>query len=396
MSKIKAGTTSTTAYQVEADTTGTLVLQTGASPTTAVTIGSDQSTTLAGTLNLASQNMTPYTGFKNRIINGAMMISQRGTTFSGLTDGNNGTYTVDRWAWGETGTSTGVQTVSQDTSAPTGFINSLKVQTTTAHSVGTGNWYNAYQWLEGLNCADLAWGTASAASVTLSFWVRSSLTGTFAGVLQNSAFDTSYVFNYTISVADTWEQKTITVAGPTSGTWLTTNGRGIRIAFDLGAGSTYQTTANTWASGNYGSSSGAVSVVGTLNATFYITGVQLEKGSTATSFDSREYGDELRRCQRYYYKMAEQTVGSGCVFGSNNYYTNVFFPVAMRAAPTFSASAQNILLCFSNSNGYASSVINGGTMSTYGADIQATATGAIGAGAFIRLSSGYLQFSSEL
>jgi hypothetical protein len=280
-----------------------------------------------------------YDGYKNRIINGAMVISQRGTTFSGLTDGNNATYTVDRWAWQETGTSTGVQTVTQDTSSPTGYINSLKVLTTTIQAVGAGNSYGVYQWIEGLNTADLAWGTASAATVTLSFWVRSSLTGTFAGGLRNDGFDRTYIFNYTINVANTWEQKTVTITGSLTGTWLTTNGRGIGISFDLGTGSTYQTTANAWAAGNYFSTSGAQSVIGTLNATFYITGVQLEKGSTATSFDYRPYGTELALCKRYYNSIPQYWQGSSAGIGQGQGWTWTF-PVTMRATPAITFTNQ--------------------------------------------------------
>lgn len=323
-------------------------------------------------------------GFKNKIINGAMMISQRGTSFSGLTDGNNASYSLDRWNWSETGTSTGVQTISQDTvSPPAGFINSLKVLTTTAHAVGSGNGYNISQWIEGLNVADLGWGTASAATVTVSFWVKSSLTGTFAGGLVNAAFDTSYVFNYTISAANTWEKKTVTIPGPTSGTFPTDNGRSFRLIFDLGTGSTYQTaTTNAWISANVYSTSGSQSVVGTLNATFNITGVQLEKGSTASSFEFRSYGKELMLCQRYlpYWKFD----------GSSQIFTNSFVmsttasgvfsvasPVPTRVAPTgvtvssashFAASEGDSGITFNNfsfhSGSYTGMAITWGSGST--------------------------------
>jgi hypothetical protein len=278
-------------------------------------------------------------GFKNKIINGHMMISQRGTSFSGLTDGNNGAYSLDRWTWSETGTSTGVQTLSQDTtSPPTGFINSLKVLTTTAHAVGSGNGYNIGQWIEGLNVADLGWGTASASTVTVSFWVKSSLTGTFAAGLENAAFDTSYVFNYTISAANTWEKKTVTITGPTSGTFPTDNGRSFRLVFDLGTGSTYQTaTTNAWISGNAWSTSGAQSVVGTLNATFNITGVQLEKGTTASSFEYRSFGAELQLCQRYFQSYGPYGNGSilavGNTFGASSGTFAFQFYMPMRTTP---------------------------------------------------------------
>jgi hypothetical protein len=251
--------------------------------------------TLDGQFNSASTF-----GFKNRLINSAMVIDQRNAGAS-VTLASGGTYTVDRWQGYED--TDGVMTAQQNSSAPTGFINSLKLTTTTADSsLASTQFALIQQKIEGLNIADLGWGTASAATVALSFLVRSSLTGTFGGSLRNSAQNRSYPFTFTISVADTWEQKTVTIAGDTSGTWLTTNGIGIHVAFGLGVGSTYSGTAGAWSGSQYFSATGATSVIGTLNATFYITGVQLEKGSTATSFDYRPYGTELALCQRYYEK----------------------------------------------------------------------------------------------
>jgi len=179
-----------------------------------------------------------------------------------------------------------------------------------AYTVGSSESFFTKQVIEGLNVFDLGWGAAGASTVTLSFWVRSSLTGTFGGSLWNNAADRSYPYSYTISVANTWEQKSITIAGDTSGTWLTTNGGGINVGFAFGVGASLSTTAGAWASGFYPSSTGATSVVGTNGATFYITGVQLEKGSTATSFDYRSYGTELALCQRYFEKW-EASEGSG-------------------------------------------------------------------------------------
>jgi hypothetical protein len=184
----------------------------------------------------------------------------------------------------------------------------------------------------------LAWGTASAQTVTLSFWVYSSLTGTFGGAVRNSAANRSYPFTYTISAANTWEQKSITIAGDTSGTWLTTNGIGLRLQFGLGVGTTYSTTANAWAAGNFLSATGATSVVGTSGATFYITGVQLEKGSTATSFDYRPYGTELQLAQRYYYKIfpnaASTVFGLAAIDSTTVAQVASAFPVTMRITPT--------------------------------------------------------------
>ena len=237
--------------------------------------------------------------FRNRIINGAMVIDQRNAGAS-VTVGSGNTYILDRYK--ATATQASKFTVQQNAGSvtpPTGFSYYSGATSSSAYSVISSDHFEYGQNIEGYNVADLAWGTASASAITISFWVRSSLTGTFGGVVQNSAQTRSYPFSYTISSANTWEQKSITIAGDTSGTWLTTNGIGMRLTFSLGAGSTYSTTANAWAAGEYYQPTGATSVVGTNGATFYITGVQLEKGSTATSFDYRPYGTELSLCQRY-------------------------------------------------------------------------------------------------
>ena len=246
----------------------------------------------AGLLSTNAQ----YTGFKNRIINGAMVIDQRNAGASVTPTAS--AYTLDRWEAGLSVTSK--FSVQRSTTAPSGFINSLLVTSTSAYTVGAGEIFVLTQFIEGYNVADMGFGTANASTFTLSFWVRSSLTGTFGGSLQNSGRTRSYPFTYTISSANTWEQKSITVTGDTTGTWLTDNGRGLNVIFSLGAGSTFSGTANAWATANYYSATSATSVVATNGATFYITGVQLEKGSTSTSFDYRPFGTELQLCQRYF------------------------------------------------------------------------------------------------
>ncbi len=272
---------------------------------------------------------------KNRIINGGMVIDQRN---AGAAVTANGAFPVDRYQ--VSNTSDGAYSAQQDSSAPAGFVNSVRVTTTTADASLTTTQQLAFRHIiEGLNVADLGWGTASAQTVTLSFWVRSSLTGTFGGSLQNSAANRSYVFTYTISAANTWEQKTITVPGDTTGTWLTTNGRGIVIWFGLGVGPSTSGTAGSWSASELNSATGAVSVIGTLSATWFITGVQLEKGSTATSFDVRPYGTELALCQRYYYKIGpfdstDRTIGQGGWFSATTGYAITPFPVTMRIRPT--------------------------------------------------------------
>jgi hypothetical protein len=268
--------------------------------TDAITLSTALDTTLAGSLN------APNTfAFKNRIINGAMVIDQRNAGAS-LTP-TTGVYTVDRWqAQLSLPSKYSIQQNAGAVTPPAGYSNYLGVTSASAYSIGTGDYFGVSQFIEGLNTADLAWGTASAATVTLSFWVRSSLTGTFGGSLNNSAQNRSYPFSYTISAANTWEQKSVTIAGDTSGTWLTTNGIGIRLWLSFGVGSTYSSTAGAWAAGAYYSATGATSVVGTNGATFYITGVQLEKGRLATSFDYLDYGRSLAQCQRYYEKSYPQ------------------------------------------------------------------------------------------
>jgi hypothetical protein len=266
--------------------------------------GTGASTAAAARTNLG---LDGFVNMKNRIINGNMVIDQRNAGAS-VTLTSGGAFSVDRWQGFED--TDGVMTAQQDSSAPSGFVNSIKFTTTTADSSLSASQFTCFrQGIEGFNIADLNWGTANAKTVTISFWVRSSLTGTFAGSLRNDGGARSYVFNYTISAANTWEQKTVTIAGDTSGTWLTTNGAGIYLTFDLGTGSTFQTTAGSWTAGNYWSSSGATAVIGTLNATFYITGVQLEVGSTATSFDYRPYQTELNLCYRYCFALRTDSSG---------------------------------------------------------------------------------------
>jgi hypothetical protein len=260
-----------------------------------------------------------------------------------------GQYTLDRWIFQLTQASkfTAQQNAGSVT-PPVGFSNYLGVTSSSAYSVLTGDTFLVDQRIEGFNTADLAWGTASAATVTLSFWVRSSLTGTFGGALTNAASNRSYPFSYTISSTNTWEQKTVTIAGDTSGTWVgSTNGIGLIVRFGLGSGSTFTSTAGAWAAGNFVQPTGSVSVVGTNGATFYITGVQLEKGSVATAFDYRPYGTELALCQRYFCKTYDVDVVPGTESSTGGIFTTITnagimqvtwaFPVNMRAAPTVTA-----------------------------------------------------------
>jgi hypothetical protein len=270
-------------------------------------------------------------GFRNRIINGAMVIDQRNAGAS-VTLGSGGAYVLDRFDFTTSQASKiSAQRNAGSVTPPAGFANYLGVTSLSSYSVLTGDYFLLSQKIEGFNTSDLMFGTASAATVTLSFWVRSSLTGTFGGSLTNSAGNRLYPFSYTISAANTWEQKTITVAGDTTGTWVgATNGVGLAVFFGLGVGSTNSGTAGAWGTSGY-SATGATSVVGTNGATFYITGVQLEKGSTATSFDYRPYGTELQLCQRYAYPIRGGF--SGFANGTTVVDAAVNFPVEMRSVP---------------------------------------------------------------
>ena len=282
-------------------------------------------------------NASSSMGFKNRIINGAMVIDQRNAGAS-VTPAN-AAYSLDRWrCYLSQASKYSVQQNAGSVTPPAGFINYLGVTSLSAYSVGANEFFSIQQFIEGFNVADLGWGTANAQAVTLSFKVYSSLTGTFGGVLQNDGQNRSYPFTYSIPTANTWTTISVTVAGDTSGTWLTNSGRGIAVWFGLGAGSSVSGTAGSWAGAGYFSATGATSVVSTNGATFYITGVQLEKGSTATSFDYRPYGTELALCQRYYYRIAAGVAGQ--IFGSSyNSSTSVAlvttpFQTPMRAVPS--------------------------------------------------------------
>jgi hypothetical protein len=292
-----------------------------------ITIDGSNGITQAGEFNSDSTF-----GFKNRIINGAMVIDQRnaGASFSSST---NGAYNLDRWynQNNSGGTKFTVQQNAGSVTPPSGFKNYLGVTSTSAYSVASSDVIGIGQYIEGFNVADLNWGAANAQTVTLSFWVRSSLTGTFGGSLNEANAGTAYYpYTYTISSANTWEYKTVTVVGPTIGTWQTGNLRGINVLFNLGTGSTYSGTAGSWSASSYYAPTGATSVVGTNGATFYITGVQLEVGSTATSFDYRPYGTELALCQRYYEITSFVTMSSS----SGGKYQSIDYKATKRASPT--------------------------------------------------------------
>lgn len=280
---------------------------------------------------LSSDLQGDMNAFKNRIINGAMTIDQRNAGAS-MTPAD-AAYTLDRWRFSTSQASK--FTVQQSTTAPAGFRNSMLITVASAVTPSAGDAFGIFQPIEGFNFADMAFGSASAQTISISFWARSSLTGTFSGMLFNSAANRVYCFTYTINSANTFEYKTVTVAGDTTGTWLTDNGVGLSLYFDLGSGSNHAGTAGVWGSSVVRRTSGSVQLVATAGATLYITGVQLEKGSTATSFDYRPYGTELALCQRYYWQENTGVWRLAILDGGTAEYPTVFinFPVEMRSTP---------------------------------------------------------------
>jgi hypothetical protein len=344
---------------------------------------------------------------RSLIINGDMRIDQRNGGSAITVDGTT-KFPVDRF-FVEEG-SDAVLSAEQVSDAPDGFLTSLKVTVSTADtSLGATQLDVVGQRIEGQNMQHLNWGSSSAKTVTLSFWVKSSLTGTFGGSFWNNAFDRSYPFTYSISSANTWEYKTVTVEGPTSGTFLTTNGRGITIGWSLGAGSTYSGTAGSWQSSGLVNATGSVSVVGTSSATWQITGVQLEVGdlSTATPFEHRSYGDELARCQRYFeireYNGTTTQVGNGYCNGTDILELNIPFLVAKRSVSDLTLTvtgASNIRTRTTGTNRTPSTIALRAYSTEGSASMQLSSlNGAITdgqAGMLQFVGAGSLQFDSEL
>ncbi len=275
---------------------------------------------------------SPFIGFRNRIINGAMVIDQRNAG-AAVTYTNSNSYNLDRYLTDMS--PNGSLQIQQVSDAPAGFVYSMKgtILTATAGSSGQAA-YLARHIIEGNNIADFGWGSANAQTATLSFWAKSSVTGTFSVGVANGAFNRGYAATYTINVANTWEFKSLIIPGDTSGTWLTTNGIGIRLYWNIGSGSSFLGAANVWQGSGLIGATGSTSIINTLNATFYITGVQLEKGSTATPFEFRSIGDEFALCQRYYETCPYDILNVGYGTSGQPFYKYSSFNTAKRAAPT--------------------------------------------------------------
>jgi len=381
MSSIQAGTLAANAIVYSTDTTGNLVFKTGASGNTALTLDTNQLATFSNgisvtgnvsgnltvTGNTTTGNLTitgrstsnsavvdnvivsPYTGFKNRIINGAMLIDQRYAGVAVTVNSSTATYGLDRWrGFGQS--SAGVFTIQQNAVAPSGFANSINIKVSTANTtIPAAGFYTLQQAIEGYNISDLNWGTSTAKNITLSFQANSSVTGTHSGSVKNSDGTRSYPFAYSIASANTWTPVSITVPGDTTGTWFTNTSIGLTLTFNLGSGRV--ATANAWAAGNYDGATSSANVISTAGATFFVTGVQVEAGNTATSFEYRSFGTEVSLCQRYYQKSfslgiapvdgISQSTTDGTslhLFNSydtgNGFFSPVYFQTKMRTSPT--------------------------------------------------------------
>jgi len=346
--------------------------------------------------------------FRNRIINGDMGIDQRNAGASVTINTSNPTYTLDRW--GASATQDAKFTVQQNAGSvtpPAGFTNYLGITSTATTSLAAGDFFSIGQRIEGFNIADLGWGTANAQTVTLSFWVRSSLTGTFGGAFVNDAYNRGYPFSYTISAANTWEYKTVTIAGDTTGTWITNNGLGLNVIFGLGVGTNNSGTAGAWAAAGEISATGATSVVGTNGAALYITGVQLEAGEQASGFEFMPIDVNLGRCQRYYYKTLPGTSGPWFGNGVANSTTEatgfVYFNQQMRSSPTAleqTGTAANYAVNSISAATACSSVPVFSSASPNGARVDFTVasglTGGQGIGLRSAATTAYLAWSAEL
>jgi len=250
---------------------------------------------------------SPYC--RNRIINGRMAIDQRNAgalvtyQITGFPTGATNGYFIDRFVVRNLRTNGGLLTAQQITDVPAGYglTHCASITNETGGATATGDVMFFRQQIEGLHTGDLQWGTATAETCTLSFWVKSSVTGTYAVSFRNSAGTDVYVATYIINAANTWEYKTITIPGPTTGVWDITTNAGIVISWDLGVGSTYEApVANAWTTGNYNTVAGTIKISNTTGANIRFTGVQFELGSRATSLEDTPYPIELSRCERYY------------------------------------------------------------------------------------------------
>jgi len=345
---------------------------------------------------------TAVHGYRNLVINGAMVISERyGTAVQSPAPSG---YGIDRWATYKSGS--GTFSIQQSTDGPSGFSNSALITVTSNSTPSGGDYYIYSHKIEGYNTAQLDWGTSDAKDVTLSFWVKSSVTGTFSGSLRPSPTGYTYVFEYTVSSANTWEYKSINISGATVGTWNSTNGSGVNILFSLGQGTTYATsTVGSWVSGNFHGSTTETDLIATSSATWQVTGVQLEVGSEATPFEHRPFGDELQRCHRYYFKHKadegnDPILGTASNWSTTGVYSYFQFPVQMRTAPSGSYSAASDFIYYiAGATKTPSSIGLSARVTNYAAEWDISSSGlTAGQAGWMRAANGnaYIEYDAEL
>lgn len=314
--------------KLTSDTSGEIELQSG---------GTTKAKITSSGLTDTSNNVITSQAGKNLVINGDMKIDQRNS--GSVTTPANNVCTLDRWNAGLSQSSK--YSVQQVVDAPSGFYNSIKATVLATVSLGATDYFMLKHKIEGYNVADLNFGTANPETITLSFWVKSSVTGTFGGGIQNSSEARGYAFNYTISSANTWEYKTVTLTGDTTGTWDKTTGTGLWLNLALGVGTTYSKSTGSWGAGPVLSATGATNLLATGSATIQFTGVQIEANTTATPFEHLQYGQQLALCQRYYQQYGSSgstAIGAGMWFTTTQILGLFTFPVIMRAAPTITTT----------------------------------------------------------
>jgi hypothetical protein len=345
--------------------------------------------------------------FKNRIINGDMRIDQRNAGASVTPAAS--AYTLDRWRIG-VGVAAGSMSFQQSTDAPSGFTNSMVCTVVTSATPASGDLLYLQQNIEGYNVSDFGFGTASAKTITISFWVKSSVTGNKSFSLINGTLDRSYCTTYTINSANTWEYKSITIAGDTTGTWATASTTGLEAHWNFSVGSTFEATANDqWESGRKYSTASTPDFISNSGATFYITGVQLEVGSVATPFERRPYGTELALCQRYFEILTGEGETSTVAMGINTTSAcGVWrFSTTKRAAPTMSSSATaSNFVVYTGGGSINCSVVptyslNAAKVTTNSSPIRFTTAGSVAANSSYLLmilgtSSDFIAASAEL
>ena len=336
---------------------------------------------------------------RNLIINGPMTVSQRGTSASPAPIG----YLIDRFATYSSGV--GVLSIAQSSDAPAGFTNSALITVTTAGTPSGGSYRTFQQAIEGNISAVLAQGTPEAKAFTVSFWVKTSILGTFSGSMRDSIVSRSYVFEYTMNAINTWEYKTVTIAGSTGGTFNTGNTGGLTLAFSQGQGTSFATaTVGSWVTGNFHGSTTETDLIATLGATWQITGVQLEAGDTATPFEHRSFGQELALCQRYFQELCGR--GTIKAIANVSYYTTtdtfcaVRLQSEMRVTPTAIIPNQTDFKVFANEgNSPTTAVLLNASSGTASVELTfRTAARTVGFNGWVRTNSAAasIQLDAEL